>query len=670
MQPPAPFRFLTTGKSITIPWADHNAFSESLSYAAARIDHHTTIDDGCKNLMIPQFKIAYDQHVLEGMHAGERLRDLNPDLFMTRQHALDWDTGFPQDTIFFYVDSRTTKVYSTIWDGMKCIQRPLGDLQMIEAGDMVMNRVHEDRMIIGKVITPVKSDLCLSFYLELPSGTTFLVLITYPTPIPHFSLPPTTTLAQLYPPGSILAIKSPLIGFNANGGYVIKVNMPHEIEELHPSDPVLRGIKWEAGLEEEAPMGWMGYRKLGKEAMGKKNPLVALRFYSLALSDPAVKATPIKTFTLLLDRAEAYSTLHLHGSAYRNAHRARESVEKNDNIPLTPGQTDRLCFRLARAALGLRLYTTALQALQHASPRSYLSPELKKVRQKVEMRMEEKESGVYDWLTIFRESLETASPAELDIPDYTSPACHVAHIPGSGRGVLATRDITPGELLMVSKAIAPSRFQLDAPKVYINCYDAESRSHVPHMTYMWVYRLLHKIYDDPSVVPVLDGFSSSGKVPPTEQLPQLEDEDARLKLLFAPVPSELSLDAFRQVSKTNAYGGWSIPAKGTGFDKGLNDEAARKCNKEVGVLLHGMPALINHSCWPNMTECWYGDMMVLRASKHMSAGDQLFMSYNRNEPSYTGRRATLLNWDFECSCFCQNWRTPCQCLYSSLRQYS
>ncbi|ODN80335.1 hypothetical protein L202_02595 [Cryptococcus amylolentus CBS 6039] len=653
MQPPAPFRFLNTGKTITIPWTHHNDFCESLSYAAARIDHHTTIGDDCKNMMIPHFKLVYDQHVLENMHANTLLRDLNPDLFMDRQQALHWDSAFPQDSFHFYVDSKTTKVYSTIWHGMKCIQRPLEDLQPIEGGDLAMNRTHEDRMIIGKVITPVKSGLCLSFYIEDPSGATFPVLINYPTPIPHFSLSLAQTLANLYPLGSILAIKSPRIGFNANGGYAIKVNMPQEIEELRPNDTLLREVKWKVGLKEESPKGWMTYRRQGSEAMGKQNPLVALRFYSLGLSDPDVKNTPFKTFALLLERAEVYDTLHLHGYAYRDAHRARESIENND-IPLTPGQNDRLCLRLAKAALGLRLYKTALQAFEQASPRSFLSLELKKVREKVEMRMNEKQSGAYDWLAIFRESLEAGSLVELDIPDYTSPACKVDQIPGSGRGVLATRDIIPGELIMVSKAIAPSRTQLDAPNVYINCYDAESKSHVYHTTYMWVYRLLHRIYDDPSLVTVLEGFSSSGKVPSPEQLPQFEDEDARLKLIFATVPSDLSLNTFRQISKTNAFGGWSVPARGAGFDKGVNDEAALKISKEVGVCLHGMPALINHSCWPNMTGCWYGDMMILRASKHISAGDQLFMSYNRDEPSYTRRQPTLVNWDFECTCYlCQ-----------------
>ncbi|TYJ51816.1 hypothetical protein B9479_007592 [Cryptococcus floricola] len=651
MQPPAPFRFLNTGKTITIPWTLHNDFCDSLEYAAARIDHHTTIDDDCENMMIPQFKLVYDQHVLENMHANTLLRDLNPGLFLNRRQALYWDTAFPQDSFHFYVDSKTTKVYSTIWHGMKCRPRPMEDLQLIEGGDFAMNQTHEDRMIIGKVITPVKSGLCLSFYIEDPSGATFPVLINYPTPIPHFSLSLAKTLANLYPLGSILAIKSPRIGFNANGGYAIKVNMPQEIEELHPNDALLREVKWKVGLNEEAPKGWMTYRRQGSEAMGKQNPLVALRFYSLGLSDPDVKNTPLKTFTLLLERAEVYDTLHLHGYAYRDAHRARESIENND-IPLTPGQNDRLCLRLAKAALGLRLYKTALQAFEQASPRSFLSLELKKVREKVVVRMDEKQSGAYDWLAIFRESLEAGSLAELDVPDYTSPACNVDQIPGSGRGILATRDIIPGELIMVSKAIAPSRTQLDAPNAYINCYDAESKSHVPHMTYMWVYRLLHKIYDDPSVVAVLEGFSSSGKVPSPEQLPQFGDEDARLKLLFATVPSDLSLDTFRQISKTNCYGGWSIPATGTGFDKGMNDEAARKSRKGVGALLHGMPAMINHSCWPNMTECWYGDMMILRASKHISAGDQIFLSYNRNEPSYTAR--TLVNWSFECTCFlCQ-----------------
>ncbi|ODN85266.1 hypothetical protein L198_07590 [Cryptococcus wingfieldii CBS 7118] len=633
--------------TVTIPFHFYQTLVDSLKVAAARLRHHTTIDERAKDQMVLHLKKAHELHVAQTLLSGRLLQDIAPSLFLTRQHVLEWEAANPGDVFHFYTEesSTSTKVFSTVWHGAKCYRKPMEDLQVIGRQNVAMWKTHEDRIIIGRVITHVRSGLCLGFNIEDPSGAVFPVLNNYPTPIPHFSLSLPDTLSKLYPLGSTLAIKSPRIGFDHRGAFAVKVDMPYEIEEVRPTNSILEGVKWQDGLKEEIVKGWKRYRDAGNGEMRNDNPLVALRLYTLALSDPAVERDPIKTFDLLLNRTEAYRAVHLYGHAYRDAHRAREVV---NFISLSTDQCGRLQLRLAKAALGLRLYETALRACEEASPGSSHSNDIEEVKKRIQMRVAEQQSGAYDWLAIFRDSL--ASPmAELDIPDYISPACSVTQIPGCGRGVIATRDIIPGELIMVSKAIAPSHTKLDAPNVYVNVFDAESQSHVPHATYMWVYRMMHKVYDDPSLLVALGGFSSENNRSP-EDLPQLLDEEARLKLLFAPVASSLSLNAFRQVLKTNCYAGRSVSSKGAGFEEVMDERLSLAKDKSPVIYLHGMPSMMNHSCWPNMTECWYGDMMVIRASKHISSGEQLFMSYVRNDPSYPSRLSSLANWDFTCKC--------------------
>ncbi|TYJ52250.1 hypothetical protein B9479_007156 [Cryptococcus floricola] len=640
--------------------APPHPFAATLRGAASHILQHYTnaTDEQCRVVMVQQMKKMYDQHILQVMFSTRPLLDVNPFLFITRQQALEWDRTHPEDGLYFY-DAANTKILPAVWQGVKCVPAHLEDLKVIEGRDMAMFHTHEGRMFIGKVITPVRSGLALSFYLEDPSGAVFPVIINYPTPIPHFALSLPNTLAKLYPLGAIFAIKSPRVGLSVSGGYAIKVDLPHEIEEVHPEDPVVRGMKWQDGLEERAPERLSDCKDGGHKAMLNQNYCVALRLYSFALSDPVAKSSAFITMMFLLDRTYAYQALGLHGHAYRDALRAREVID-NNNVTIPEALHNHIQLQIAKAAISLRLYRTAIKACDDAAHSSTMTGFVKMVRERAEKRLKEQESGAHDWVSIFRESLKDTQ-SEIDVGDYVSPACNVTQVAGCGRGVKATRDIVPGELIMVSKAIAPTCPGLDAPNVYVNCYDFESKSIVPHDTYVFVYRMLHRIYDDPSLLEVLKGFSSA-IVPSPRDLPQPADEATRLTLLFTPPPPSMGLNIFRQITRTNCFGGYSVTPIGLGFDrmlekKAFDDYRAAVSAGRVGgkmLLLHGMPAMFNHSCWGNMTECWFSDVMVMRASRHIAKGDELLVSYAPGFVAYPKRLSILINWNFECACIiCQ-----------------
>ncbi|ODN74874.1 hypothetical protein L202_07177 [Cryptococcus amylolentus CBS 6039] len=416
--PDAPFTFLHTSIKATLPWHLHTPFEATLRGAASTIlQHYTKVtDEQCKVIMVQQMKKLYDQHILRVMFSTCPLRDVNPFLLITRQQALEWDRTHPEEGLYFY-DSAKTKILPAVWQGVKCIPARLEDLKIIEGRDMAMFHTHEGeylsfvrvdaqgslsagRMFIGKVITPVRSGIALSFYLEDPSGAVFPVIINYPTPIPHFALSLPNTLAKLYPLGALLAIKSPRVGFSGNGGFAIKVDLPHEIEEVHPEDPVVRGMKWQDGLEERCPESLLDCKDEGAEEMSNQNFCVALRLFSLALSDPMVKSSGIKTMIFLLERTQAYQALGLHGHAYRDALRAREVINRN-NVTIPVDMHVHIQLQIAKAAMGLGLYRTAIKACDDAAPVSTMTGFVKMVRERAEKRLKEQESGGYDWVSIF-----------------------------------------------------------------------------------------------------------------------------------------------------------------------------------------------------------------------------------------------------------------------------
>lgn len=60
---------------------------------------------------------------------------------------------------------------------------------------------------------------------------------------------------------------------------------------------------------------------------------------------------------------------------------------------------------------------------------------------------------------------------------------------------------------------------------------------------------------------------------------------------------------------------------------------------------------INHSCAPNCTRAFIGDMMIIRAVNPIPKGTELTQQYMTPDASFTYRRELFpASWDFTCSC--------------------
>ncbi|CAE7226045.1 Smyd3, partial [Symbiodinium sp. KB8] len=79
------------------------------------------------------------------------------------------------------------------------------------------------------------------------------------------------------------------------------------------------------------------------------------------------------------------------------------------------------------------------------------------------------------------------------------------------------------------------------------------------------------------------------------------------------------------------------------------ESGAADRHPEFGCWL--LPSLINHSCQPNVAEQFLGDLLLLRASKPMVAGEELLMSYASTLQSRQLRQKYLNEtFGFSCSC--------------------
>lgn len=77
---------------------------------------------------------------------------------------------------------------------------------------------------------------------------------------------------------------------------------------------------------------------------------------------------------------------------------------------------------------------------------------------------------------------------------------------------------------------------------------------------------------------------------------------------------------------------------------------------KAGAALYLLPSLFNHSCAPNASRQFFGDVMVIRALVDIPAGTQVYISYT-NEREDRQTRA-LENWNVVCNCaFCTEYRS-------------
>lgn len=235
----------------------------------------------------------------------------------------------------------------------------------------------------------------------------------------------------------------------------------------------------------------------------------------------------------------------------------------------------------------------------------------------------------------------------LDIADYIGPIA-VADIPGAGRGLVTTRQVDPGELLLCCKAVGASYPDDDesnsCPLVRLNLDNGHvsATSQVRAQT-----NLIHRLVDRPELALSILGLTAGpsmaysqyvSKPYPMRTMPVLDSGQApRLDIDAAYVDGVLRFNAFgpAQRPKRNI---------GTRFD----DEDAGELSKST--MPHPLPAILNHACFPNVSSIFFSDIVTTRALTRLPKGTQIMHQYVRGEELYPLRANQLSKHGFQCEC--------------------
>ena len=267
-------------------------------------------------------------------------------------------------------------------------------------------------------------------------------------------------------------------------------------------------------------------------------------------------------------------------------------------------------FTAGRAAYGLCDYRASREYYEGALELNAKGPGLQREYDRCLARLREEAEGVFD----FNKMVETVSVqnVHLDNATYVAPT-FVADSPTHGRGVFAKRDIKAGELIFCEKAILmPNQYQ-------------------PNQASAALYAMvIRQLYDNPSIAPSVlrlhggDYERSGAEGSIVDGVPVVDVfllESIRLKNCFSSPLSTLE-------------------------DTKPNTEAMRMAK---GIWTYA--SYMNHSCVPNSMRSFIGDMLISRATRDISAGEEIFQHYVPVKAHPALRQAQFREgWGFECTC--------------------
>jgi hypothetical protein len=275
----------------------------------------------------------------------------------------------------------------------------------------------------------------VAFGIEDTNGWSQLVSIYNFPGVHNASL---SELDTMFPPLTLLAIREPLIKMTLTGAHsYIRVESPSDLIFLDPSDSLLQKITWKT---EELPnfvtshsASW--WKSVGDSHFECEEYFAAMMAYSYAL-----KHTP-SMVALRLNRSLTHLRLENYASALKDAQVALgfEGLTKVDRV--------KALYRSGQAEYGAGNYIEAKKWYQNCLD---LEPSLSDVAKRLRdcnIREEEQTNGHYAWAKMFEQGLRRET--NLDVADFIGPV-EVVDMPhrGGGRGVVATRDLASGELLV------------------------------------------------------------------------------------------------------------------------------------------------------------------------------------------------------------------------------
>ncbi|KAI0638403.1 hypothetical protein C8Q77DRAFT_1047016 [Trametes polyzona] len=547
------------------------------------------------NTLPPQPLPPLDRQQLISYQRQLRVEYVSPDTVVTFRFSM---VGFPKHTS----------------------SAPLRKLRRIPFSKMYVRQVHTGYYVLCRIISPCIAVNAVQTVVEDPDGNALdLSIYNFPTMFGCTA----AHVDAIFPPGMVIAIREPTLKAPAQGPHpFLRVDSPTDIAFVSVNSDLLNGIVWRSGqaLHYDGISRALNsadiWRQRGDAAFEKSNWLLAAFSYSHALA--LHHEAPNR---VLVSRGRTYLRMgYFSGAIYDS--RVVLSQVSSSNAPAY----SRALLCLARALYGRGEYHEAQKSFIRFKS---LFPDDEPVDswlQRCAARIVETTTGVYDWPTLFRASKVKSN---LDVADFIGPvAVREMASRGGGRGVVATRAIKAGELLMATKAFAVVHEEdVDPTAPPLVVADLLSKSQASRTSHMLFDRIVEKIYGNPDLHDVVFHLYAGPNYPPP---PSTYPPPPSIAMNVEPLEPTVNIDVARLecIMKCNGFSPHRLGVERT------TDTMLQPAG------LFPTASMFNHSCVSNAR--WYciGDLMTIRAAEPIPEGAEIMIPYVV-DASYLGRQEVL-----------------------------
>ncbi|KAL5323956.1 hypothetical protein ACEPPN_008498 [Leptodophora sp. 'Broadleaf-Isolate-01'] len=431
--------------------------------------------------------------------------------------------------------------------------------------------------------------------------------------------------------GSVILLKEPYFKCVGDGGYGLRVDHPTDIVWLSNDDPRVPPA-WRDSGNSGARSG-DEWKQEGNAYMNEGKFKEAIKSYTAAL---AISPTSAEAEIVHNNRALAYLKIKKYDAA----------LADTTYIQDLRARSEKALYRGTLALYNLHRYREAFETLQELTTKYPTSKLGAFEMSRVQARLDEQDRGIYNFKKMHKAS--RLRPPIIDCSTYVGPV-EVRNIPGKGRGLVTTRSMLAGEILMCEKAFsyAHAEQSKDSDGAMTADIGLLVNLHTKRLTIGTHVSQLPGIYqnlaNNPSVASEFMGLYSGS----------YERADVQIVDGIPVVDSFL----IERIVSLNAFGS-PVSSKGVVFTSATLSKNHSELFGASGVWIKA--AYINHSCMKNCARTFIGDMMIVRATKDMPADTELSWCYSDPMDRDKMQKSLSDSWGFKCNCeICQDdFKTP------------
>ncbi|KAG0133126.1 hypothetical protein HOY82DRAFT_517586 [Tuber indicum] len=434
----------------------------------------------------------------------------------------------------------------------------------------------------------------------------------------------------IVPEGQVFIVKEPYFKTTSSGGTSIRVDHVSDIIFLDGEDERIPE-KWRPRLKLLARRS-LDWKDDGNGFYKKKQYFEAAQCYTkgLEIAEPG-SASDI---FLLLNRAQAYLELGYNEKALIDA----------DKVLSYEPLNQKALYRSSLACYEDGDYESAKSRLVKLLKKFPENKNAKERLLRTFQRLREQRTGKYEFLKMRNQVKEWGEKrGKLDCAEYVGPV-RVGKAGGKGRGLFATRDVKFGELLLCSKAFKVCHKEAANARLEI-LFNLKARKGQAGTHSQLVQELIQELYHNPKKAKrFYDLHSGDYKRVRGETVDGLPIVDSHLVMR---IMLRNAFECSRLSSVDDPLE--NLFREKTEVEKMIAEASPTGTAEGSGLWI--MPSYINHSCWQNSTRSFLGDLLIVRAARDLSEGEEITINYMENESGVQKRqKAFLSEWGFECKC--------------------